>query len=118
MSPKRGDRAAPPHIGDEYDIRFDNAESAKGWEELARTAPANLRRAYEAIRNTPRPASPTERHHRLHGTLGSVARRGRNLEQWQYEVTSGGRIWYLIDEGSRTVWITYAGPGHPKVTDR
>ena len=51
MSPKRGDRAAPPRVGEEYDIRFDNADSAKGWDELARTAPANLRRAFEAIRH-------------------------------------------------------------------
>lgn len=53
MSPKRGDRAAPPRVGDEYDIRFDNAESAKGWDELARPVPANLRRAFEAIRRQP-----------------------------------------------------------------
>ncbi|MGW6196243.1 hypothetical protein ACWF0M_08850 [Kribbella sp. NPDC055110] len=39
------------------------------------------------------------------------------LEQWQYEVTGGGRIWYLVDVDQRTVWITYAGTGHPKATD-
>ncbi|MEU1985911.1 hypothetical protein [Nocardia sp. NPDC019395] len=40
------------------------------------------------------------------------------LEQWQYEVTGGGRIWYAIDDASRTLWITQAGPGHPKRTDK
>ncbi|WP_242002169.1 hypothetical protein [Kribbella steppae] len=39
------------------------------------------------------------------------------LDQWQYEVTGGGRIWYLVDPDKRTVWISYAGTGHPKVTD-
>jgi hypothetical protein len=39
------------------------------------------------------------------------------LEQWQYEVTGGGRIWYLVDIDKNTVWITYAGTGHPKATD-
>jgi len=39
------------------------------------------------------------------------------LEQWQYEVTGGGRIWYLVDDATRTVWLTYAGTGHPKATD-
>jgi hypothetical protein len=116
--PKRGDRAAPPRVGSEYEIRFDNAESAKGWEELARTAPGNLRRAYEAIRNQPRPAPPSDRHHRLHGSLAMVERRDTMHEQWQYEVTSGGRIWYLIDDQDRTCWVTYAGPGHPKATER
>jgi hypothetical protein len=118
VSPKRGDRAAPPPIGNEYEIRFDNAESAKGWEELARTAAGNLRRAYEAIRDSPRPVPSTERHHRLHGRLATVARRGVDQEQWQYEVTGGGRIWYVIDDDRRTCWITYAGPRHPKATDR
>lgn len=117
MSPKRGDRAAPPQVGDEYDIRFDNAESAKGWDELARVAPANLRRAFETIRATPRPIPPTERHHRLRGSLSTASRRGVTLEQWQFEVTGGGRIWYLIEETTRTVWSTYAGTGHPKKTD-
>jgi hypothetical protein len=43
---------------------------------------------------------------------------GRDLEQWEYEVTSGGRIRYVIDDQHRTVWLTYASPRHPKDTDR
>ncbi|MBV9139774.1 MAG: hypothetical protein JO115_02430 [Pseudonocardiales bacterium] len=86
MSLKRGDRAAPPRVDGEYDIRFDNSE--------------------------------TERHHRLRGSLSTVSRRGADLEQWQFEVTGGGRIGYLIEEMTRTVWITYAGTGHPTATDR
>ena len=42
---------------------------------------------------------------------------GRLLPQWQYEVTSGGRIWYLVDEERRTLVMTYAGLAHPKATD-
>jgi hypothetical protein len=118
VSPKRGDRVAPPRVGEEYDIRFDNADSAKGWDELARTVPANLRRAFDAIRDDPRPIPSNERQHKLHGSLSTVSRRGSALEQWQFEVTAGGRIWYLIDDTTRTVWITYAGTGHPKATDR
>ncbi|MGH3701025.1 MAG: hypothetical protein ACRDQY_16475 [Pseudonocardiaceae bacterium] len=92
MSPKRGDRAAPPRVGEEYDIRFDNADSAKGWDELGRTAPANLRRAFDTLRSTPRPITSHERHHRLRGSLSTARRRGADLEQWQFEVTGGGRI--------------------------
>lgn len=118
MTPKRGERAAPPPLPDEYDLRFDDAESAKGWEELSRAAPGNLRKAFDAIRAQPRPLRPTERHHRLHGSLARVRRRGDVLEQWQYEVTAGGRMWYLVDDAARTVWITYAGTRHPRATDR
>jgi hypothetical protein len=30
---------------------------------------------------------------------------GRTFEQWQYEVTADGRIWYCPDEGRRVVWV-------------
>ncbi|MFF1793521.1 hypothetical protein ACFVXQ_04675, partial [Kitasatospora sp. NPDC058263] len=57
------------------------------------------------------------RQHRLKGALGSGDFKGEQLERWQYEVTGGGRIWYLVDVAARTAWITYAGSGHPRATD-
>jgi hypothetical protein len=51
---------------------------------------------------------------------GSLARRkfgGSELEQWQIEVTGGGRIWYLVDDDAHTVWLVHAGTGHPKATE-
>jgi hypothetical protein len=117
VSPKRGDRAASPPVGEEFDLRFANSSAADGWETLARQAPANLRRAYDAIRAKPRATASPERHHRLKGSLASGMWKGQSHERWQYEVTGGGRIWYLIDDNRRTVWITYAGTGHPRETD-
>lgn len=118
MSPKRGDRVAPPPRAGEYDLRFDTAEAAKGWDNLSAQVPANLRKAFEAIRDNPRPTPATERHHRLKGALATGTHAGRTLERWQYEVTGGGRIWYLVDPETQTVWMTYAGTRHPKATDR
>lgn len=117
MSPKRGDRAAPPAIGDEHDLRFANTEAANGWEELARHAAGNLRRAFDKIRTDPRARDEPDRHHRLKGKLGSADWKGQILERWQFEVTGGGRIWYLVDDTNRTAWITYAGTGHPRMTE-
>jgi hypothetical protein len=117
MSPRRGERAAPPPIGGEYDLRFASNQAAEGWEQLDRQARGNLRRAFDAIRADPRSRSAPERHHRLKGSLGTAVWKGEPLERWQYEVTGGGRIWYLIDDARRTAWITYAGTGHPKATD-
>lgn len=117
MSPKRGDRAAPPPIGGEYDIRFANAEAADGWENLSRQAASNLRRAFDRIRAAPRALDNPDRQHRLKGSLGTSTFKGHTLERWQFEVTSGGRIWYLVDDDSGIVWVTYAGTGHPKATD-
>lgn len=42
---------------------------------------------------------------------------GQLLEQWEYEVTSGGRVRYLVDHDRRRVWVVYASPRHPKDTD-
>jgi hypothetical protein len=32
-------------------------------------------------------------------------------------LTGAGRIWYLVDEERHTIWVDYAGPGHPKATE-
>jgi hypothetical protein len=108
---------APPPRQDEYALRFANGDAAKGWEELCRQAPGNARTAFEAIRSAPCPSPGTHRNHRLKHTLAWGSHNGRLREQWQYEVTGGGRIWYLVDQESRTVWLVYAGTGHPKATD-
>jgi hypothetical protein len=117
VSPKRGDRAAPPAVAGEYELRFAESAAADGWEQLARQVPTNLRRAYDALRADPRSKANPERHHRLKGSLATVQWKGQALERWQYEVTGGGRIWYLIDDDRRTVWLTYAGAGHPRATE-
>ena len=71
-----------------------------------------------AARSTPSgPIPGPGRQHRLKGSLGTGAWKGETLERWQYEVTSGGRIRYLVDDIQCTAWITYAGTGHPKITD-
>jgi hypothetical protein len=72
-----------------------------------------------------RPCAPTrtqgrdnDRQHRLRGDLAIHRHSGRDMEQWEYEVTSGGRVRYAIDDANRTVWLIYASPRHPKDTDR
>lgn len=107
----------PRQTGTEYDLRFANSQAADGWESLARQAPTNLRRAYDTIRANPRTMTEPERHHRLKGSLASGVWKGQAHERWQYEVTGGGRVWYLIDDERRTAWITYAGTAHPRETD-
>lgn len=77
--------------------------------------PENLDRARVAMTSEPRRID--RRQHPLKGSLGIVKVGGGALRQWQYEVTSGGRIWFAIDDENRTPWITYAGTGHPRRTD-
>lgn len=119
MSPKRGDPVASPAVGAEWQVRFSTNEAVKGWQDLENQAVGNLRKAWETMRNDPGPGpgKPTQRHHQLRGSLSTGTYGGRTLPQWQIEVTSGGRIWYLLDEQRHTVWVQYAGTGHPKETE-
>jgi hypothetical protein len=110
---KKNDRVTPPAQPGRWLLKFGSNEAAKGWEDLAQQAASNLGDAYEAIRTDPTPFPPTRRQHRLKGPLGTV----NDWEQWQYEVTAGGRIWYAVDPVAKTVWIRYASTKHPKATD-
>ena len=42
---------------------------------------------------------------------------GETLEQWQVEVTGGGRLWYCIDDARRRVILVLASTRHPKGTE-
>ncbi|HMJ74523.1 MAG TPA: hypothetical protein VK507_01050 [Iamia sp.] len=113
--PKRKERVAPPPAPDGWDLRYATSEAVKGWEQVVSAAPANARRAWERLTSDPRHRG--ERQHPLKGALGTRSVGNVDLEQWQYEVTSGGRLWYCIDDERRTVWLTDAAPGHPKATE-
>lgn len=117
MAPKRGDRVAPPAGHGEWELRFATSEAAKGWEVLCQQAATNTAAAWRELRTRPDRLTPTSRHHQLKGSLAAAAHRGVDMEQWQYEVTGGGRIWYLVDTGNRILWLRHAGAGHPKDTE-
>jgi len=118
VTPKRGDRVTVPPPADEWDVRFGTGDAATGWEELCRHALSNTRRCLEILRSEPRSSADHERQHRLRGDLATHRHNNRDLEQWEYEVTSGGRVRYVVDDENRTVWLIYASPRHPKDTDR
>jgi hypothetical protein len=117
VSPKRGDDVAPPPTGEEWRLRFATNEAAKGWGELGAEAPGNTRRCFEALRRDPQDRNDPDRQHRLRGRLAMGSLGGREYPQWEYEVTAGGRVRYLVDEARRTVHLVYAAPRHPKDTD-
>jgi hypothetical protein len=115
VSPKRGDRAAPPPGPGEWDVRFGTTEAANGWDVLCKHASGALRTAWALLRSNPRPPIDS-RHAPLKHDLATKTVQGHVCEQWQYEVTGGGRIWYAVDDDRRTVWITVARIGHPPQT--
>lgn len=117
MSPKRGDDVAPPSVGDEWRLRFATNDAAKGWGDLCSEAAGNARRCYESLRSDPLSSRDPDRQHRLRGRLATGILGGKSFPQWEYEVTAGGRVRYLVDESKRTVHLVYASPRHPKDTD-
>lgn len=68
---------------------------------------------------TERPTQPENhsRQHRLRGELATRTVQGTDVDQWQYEVTSGGRIWYCPEPNRKIVWVVEARTGHPKATE-
>ncbi|WP_336087694.1 hypothetical protein [Nocardia sp. SSK8] len=114
-TPRRGDEVRRP-TG--WIVRAVDLRAAKGWAQLVNQARANADRAWVAITADPRCREDPARQHPLKYDLGRVKVGGVECEQWQFEVTGGGRVWYAIDDSNRTLWITQAGTGHPKQTDR
>ncbi|MGW0731463.1 hypothetical protein [Streptomyces sp. NPDC002851] len=117
MTPKRGDAVAPPPVGEEWRLKFASTEAAKGWGELCAEAPGNARRCFEALRADPLSHADLDRQHPLYGRLSTANLGGRAYPQWEYEVTAGGRVRYLVDEARRTVHFVYASTRHPKDTE-
>ena len=117
--PRRGDRAAPPARRDEWTLIFADNSAASGWEDLCAQAPGPMLEAWSHLSRDPRDrrANPG-RVNRLRGDLGTRHLGGKALEQWQYEVTGAGRIWYCLDEARHIAHITLASSGHPAATDR
>lgn len=116
MMAKRGDRVAPPAGPDRWELRFASTEAAKGWEDLCRSASANTWEAWVLLSEKPLDPDNPSRQHRLKGPLATREMAGRELDQWQYEVTAAGRIWYCPDPDKRVVWIVLASVSHPKAT--
>jgi len=116
VSPKRGDRVSVPPLSG-WNVIYGTAEAAVGWEELCRVALANAHRCLEAIRSNPRSHADWDRQHQMRGKLGQRDWKGSILDQWEYEITAGGRVRYLIDEANSTVILVYASPRHPKDTE-
>jgi hypothetical protein len=117
LAPKRKDRVAPPPKQGQWDLRYHSSDAVAGWDDLCRQAPGPTNLAWEALTKDPRSRANLGRQFQLKGELATRDVGDKTLEQWQYEVTGGGRLWYCIDDQTRTVWLTRASVGHPSETD-
>ena len=79
-------------------------------------APAS-RWSLEALRTDPLSRANWNRRHQLRGRHATREWKGSELEQREYEITSGGRVRYLVSPETSTVILVYASPRHPKDTE-
>ena len=97
---------------------------AEAWDQWAATEPNALADAYDHLAEAP--MSYSNRQTRLAGAYATGTYDGHEYDRWQYEVTSGGRVWYFVDQTSSgsgkrrrpgRVIVEKVFPGHPKGTE-
>lgn len=71
----------------------------------------NAHRCLEALRTDPLSRANWNRQHQLRGRHATREWKGSELEQWEYEITSGGRVRYLASPETSTVILVYASRG-------
>lgn len=113
---KRGARATRPPQPGQWTIRYADNETGKGWDDLSSQMASSIATLFDKLTADPTQADNRNRQGPLRGTLGHAQIQGQSLPQWQYELASGGRIWYAIDQTKKTVWITKATTRHPNET--
>ncbi len=112
---RRGERVAPPPAKLDWDVLLATSDAVAGWEALGRHAPGPTKDCWQHLRTDP--LRRDKRQHPLRDTLAYRFIGERKLEQWQYEVTGAGRVWYCPDAERTEVWMTDVSVGHPKATE-
>lgn len=112
--PKRGQQVPPPPTGDEWDLRYATKESL-AFTEMEKQFPGNTAEAKERLKGAPTTRSDVQKP--LRGSLGKRVLGGVEMAQWQYDISSGARLWYCVDLDKQIVWLTLAAMGHPRATD-
>ncbi|MDP4014771.1 MAG: hypothetical protein U0990_04675 [Candidatus Nanopelagicales bacterium] len=101
---------------DQWRIRFVSSRALKEWNAAKDREPGIMESVEQLLRHNPRDRSVNSRR------LGPLAHRtisfhGKRFKIWQYEMTSGGRIWYLVDDDTIVVIVTSVSLSHPRKTD-
>lgn len=111
---KRGQQVPPPPAGNEWNLRYATKESL-AFAEMAKQFPGNAAEAMARLKVTPTTRSDMQKP--LRGSLGKRTIGGVEMAQWQYDISSGARLWYCVDPDKRIVWLTLAATGHPRATE-
>jgi len=111
---KRGYEVPPPAEGDEYTLKLATKESL-AYPEIEKRFAGTCADMKRELRTEPDVRSAVKKP--LKGALSRRSVSGRDLPQWQYDISSSARVWYCIDKEQRVVWLTNCSAGHPKATE-
>ena len=114
IRPRRGQQLPPPPGKDEWDLRYGTKESL-AFAEMEKQFPGNCAEAKARLKTAPTARTAAQKP--LRGRLGTRTIGGVEMAQWQYDISSGARLWYCVDPEKRIVWLTLAAMGHPRATE-
>lgn len=83
--------------------------------EMEKQFPGNTDEAKAKLRTAPTTRSDICKP--LRGSLGKRTIGGVEMNQWQYDISAGARLWYCVDPDRQIVWFTLAATGHPRATE-
>lgn len=98
----------------EYTILLANRAAEQGWRDVVATQRNTVAAAWDRL--TTDPLTEDLGCHALRGTLGVVTHSGRQWVRRQFELKRGARIWFTVDEDTRTVHVLAVHTHHPNAT--
>ena len=99
-------------------VRPASSSARKQWEQAKAREPELI--AELGVRLRERPLDRRDNPQRLGPLKGKLREKkvgDKRLPQWQFEITSSGRVWFCPDKAERVVWVTKVDLAHPKETD-
>lgn len=97
----------------EYVLQHAERSCEVGWTALCASQRNGCADLFDRLTIDPRHVVNPDRQHRLKGRLSTAIVGGTELDQWQYEMAKGARVWYVIDHESKTVFLTRVATAHP-----
>jgi hypothetical protein len=116
-----------PSKRSDYQIVFAGAGVEREWANCLAAARNAVCDAWDALTSDPLMVTP--RQYQLRGSEATKTYQGATLPQWEYKITDGGRLLYLVDSEpvlntrgkplfAGRVVLLLASPGHPKHTEK
>lgn len=101
----------------EWVVKPASSQAEKAWKKALAQEPEIMEAERTRLRTRPLDRNDNPRRtHQLRGSLAERKIQGQRYEQWQHEITGGGRVWYCPDKANRIIYVTHVSLSHPKET--